>query len=235
MLSLLSPVSAKLPLRVSISVVEVASISMSSPCVTSTVPRADEHSVRMASAVFCRCIVSFCQAAKIKVGEDRLVPLGVRRVSGRGLLVSALLVVRSLLVTVSVSGPALLSEGTEEGQQEGAEDEDEETDDDGVLDGGGVEGQGGGAVSAHGDEAQAGVALLLQLDVVGGVGAGQEGQGNNGVQPLHCVGCGVCGDGVLSEWGERERKERCVNRAVKIQVPEKLLNEIVRYFDVPAT
>ena len=119
-----------------------------------------------------------CLEKKIKV-----VPLGVGVVSRAGLLVRRL--VSGLLVSVSVSG-LLLAEKAEDGQEKGAEDEDEETENDSVLDRGGVEGEGGGAVGGHGDVAQPGgaglLAVLVDLD---GPDGGKEGEGNNGVHPLH--------------------------------------------------
>ena len=109
-------------------------------------------------------------------------PLGEGVVSGGGLLVSSL--VSGILVSVSVSGGVVLTEDPEEGQQESAEDEDEQAEDDGVLDGGGVEGQRGRAVGGHGDVAQTGLTLGIE-ELFFGVSAGQEGDGGDGDDPLH--------------------------------------------------
>ena len=130
------------------------------------------------------------QRAVLQKEKKELVvlPLGERGVAGSGLLVSrsGLLISGSalLLVTVTVSS-LLLAEDTEQGKEEGSEDQDEEAEDDGVLDGGGVEGQGGGAVGGHGDEPKSGLTVLGEVLLRMG-GGGEESDGSDGDDPLHC-------------------------------------------------
>jgi len=97
-------------------------------------------------------------------------PLGVS-VSGGWLLVSG--VWGGVSVTGVLSG---LGGTEEEGDDESADQSEEEEEDDGVLDGGGVEGEGGGAVGTDVNEPQPGFSLLLGL-VAHGTG-GQDGQGS---------------------------------------------------------
>ena len=119
-------------------------------------------------------------------------PLGITVISG--LLVSG----GGLLVSVSVSGSRLLVSGVlsvedsgVEGDDESSEDEDEEGKDDSVLDGGGVEGQGGGAAASDGEISVSGISgVFLQLC---GVGAGgQKGEGSDTQKPLHFVFKSFC-------------------------------------------
>ena len=147
-----------------------------------------------------------------------VVPLGESLVTRGGLLVSRG-VSTGLLVSVSVSG-LLLSKDAEEGQEECAKDEDEQAEDDGVLDGGGVEGEGGGAVGANRDEAEAGVAADLLLVVDGeGAGAGDQGESGENEHPLHddgCVGVGTEGKDIGSKGVEIKReRERQKKREVQ--------------------
>jgi len=97
-------------------------------------------------------------------------PLGVS-VSGGWLLVSG------VWAGVSVTGVLSGLGGTEEqGDDESADQSEEEEEDDGVLDGGGVEGEGGGAVGTDVNEPQPGISGLLGL--VGHGTGGQDGQGS---------------------------------------------------------
>jgi len=130
-------------------------------------------------------------------------PLGERGVTRAGRLIAGL--VAGLLVSVSVAR-VLLAEDAEEGQEERAEHEDEEAEDDGVLDGGGVEGERGGAVRGDCDIAEPRrpvLGLLLLRDVKGlDVRCEKQGDDRHGVHPLvHGAGCGVGWGGLVEGKG----------------------------------
>ena len=114
-------------------------------------------------------------------------PLGIAVVSG-------LLVSRGRgFVSVSVSGSGLLVSGvlsvedsSVKGDDESAEDKDEEGKDDSVLDGGGVEGEGGGAAATDGEISVSGISGLL-FQLCGEGAAGDGGDDGETQEPLHFV------------------------------------------------
>lgn len=139
-------------------------------------------------------------------------PLGEGGVTRAGRLVAGL--VAGLLVSVSVAR-VLLAEDAEERQEEGAEHQDKEAEDDCVLDGGGIEGERGGAVRGHCDVSQPRrpvLRLLLLLGDVKGadVRCENEGDSRHGVHPLHHDAAVVAGRGSsrLSIWGAGGKEER---------------------------
>ena len=100
-----------------------------------------------------------------------ILPLGIT-VSLCRLLIS----ICGLLISVSVSGFFSFAHGdTKEGQYESSENKDEQAEDDGVLDGGGVEGEGGGAGVADGDVPEPGIPFLF--NEVGAYAGGEESNG----------------------------------------------------------
>ena len=73
-------------------------------------------------------------------------------VAGGGLRVAGAGVVAGVFVSVSVAGGTVIENvDAEEGKDQSAEDEDEQAEDDCVLDGGGVECDGGVSVRSDGD------------------------------------------------------------------------------------
>ena len=83
-----------------------------------------------------------------------------------------------LLISVSVTGFFSFAHGdTKEGQDESSENKDEQAEDDGVLDGGGVEGEGGGAGVADCDVPEPGISFLF--NEVGAYAGGEKSNGQD--------------------------------------------------------